>query len=102
MARSSPLMSHLDWEADDDKEEVRRGQAGQEGVCRRLEGGLPHHSQDDQDIAAHSEGECEAGNIMSTFVLLIILEAQVYIIPLSPNYLKDHEIIHLTICKQLL
>ena len=54
--------SHLDWEADDDEKEVCRGEARQEGVGGRLEGGFPHHSQDDQDIAAHSEAERKAGN----------------------------------------
>ena len=59
---------HLDWEADDDEEEVSRGEARQEGVGGRLEGGLPHHSQDDQDVAAHSEAECKAGNRHNTHV----------------------------------
>ena len=54
--------SHLDWEADDDEKEVCRGEARQEGVGRRLEGGLPHHCQDYQDVATHSEAERKAGN----------------------------------------
>ena len=58
--QSSP---HLDWEADDDEKEVSRGEARQEGVGGRLEGGLPHHRQDDQDVAAHSEAERKAANI---------------------------------------
>ena len=77
-SKSGPIFisSHyLDWEADHDEKEVCRGETGQEGVGWRLEGGLPHHSQDDQDVAAHSEAECEAGNVMSTFDLLNIIGA---------------------------
>ena len=58
----SHLFTHLDWEADDDEKEVCCGEACQEGVSRRLEGGLPHHCQDDQDVATNSEAECKAGN----------------------------------------
>ena len=52
--------THLDRETDDDEQEVRRGEARQEGVGRGLEGGLPHHRQDDQDVAAHAQTEGEA------------------------------------------
>ena len=58
----SHLFTHLDWEADDDEKKVCGGEARQEGVSWRLEGGLPHHCQDDQDVATNSEAECKAGN----------------------------------------
>ena len=52
--------THLDRETDDDEQEVRSGEARQEGVGRGLEGGLPHHRQNDQDVAAHPQTEGEA------------------------------------------
>ena len=58
-AISSP---NLDWEADNDEKEVCCGEARQEGVGWRLEGGFPHHRQDDQDVPAHSKAERKAGN----------------------------------------
>ena len=54
------LGAHLDWEADRDEEEVRGGEAGQERVGGRLEGGLPHDGQDDQHVARHPQTEGEA------------------------------------------
>ena len=58
------LGAHLDWEADRDEEEVRGGEAGQERVGGRLEGGLPHDGQDDQHVARHPQTEGEAAQVL--------------------------------------
>ena len=47
--------ANLDGRADEDEEEVCGGEAGEEGVGRRLEGALLHHCQDDQQVAQHSK-----------------------------------------------
>ena len=46
---------NLDGGADEYEEEVGGGEAGEEGVGRRLEGALLHHHQDDQQVAQHSK-----------------------------------------------
>ena len=47
--------ANLDGGADEYEEEVGGGEAGEEGVGRRLEGALLHHHQDDQQVAQHSK-----------------------------------------------
>ena len=62
--RRTNWCAHLDWEADRDEEEVRGGEAGQERVGGRLEGGLPHDGQDDQHVARHTQTEGEAAQVL--------------------------------------
>ena len=54
---------HLDGCADEDEEEVGGGEAGEEGVGRRLEGALLHHRQDDQQVAQHSKCKDHPGTV---------------------------------------
>ena len=55
--------ANLDGGADEYEEEVGGGEAGEEGVGRRLEGALLHHRQDDQQVAQHSKCKDHPGTV---------------------------------------
>ena len=65
-------LADLDRSADEDKEEVCGGEARQECVGRGLQGRLLHHSQDDQQVAQHSEGKGQSEQVMLLYIVIIV------------------------------
>ena len=55
-----PPIHYLDRETQDYEQQVRGGQAGQEGVGGGLEGVLLHDSEDDEYVATDPQGKCQA------------------------------------------
>ena len=53
------LCAHLDWQADNDEQQICSSKTGQKCIGWGVERALPHHSQDYQQVSKYSQSKCK-------------------------------------------